>query len=56
MASETSSILIESSSAIRTVDAAIQGTLNAEDLGIEDLDLSGFAVPDLELAVGELPA
>lgn len=56
MATESSSMLIESSSAIRTVDGAIQGTLTPDQLGLEDdLDLSGFSVPTLDLSVGELP-
>jgi sn-glycerol 3-phosphate transport system substrate-binding protein len=57
MANQSSSMLIESSSAIRTVDGAIQGTLTPDQIGLEDegLDLSGFSVPDLRITVGELP-
>ena len=56
MATETSSMLIDSSSAIRTVDGAVQGTLSPDQLGLEgDEDLSGFVFPDLRLTVGELP-
>ncbi|MGB3411519.1 MAG: extracellular solute-binding protein [Microthrixaceae bacterium] len=56
MASETSSMLIDSSSALSTVDAAISGTIKPEDVGLEDgLDLSGFVFPDLRITVGELP-
>lgn len=56
MATESSSMLIESSSAIRTVDGAIQGTLTPDQLGLGDeIDLSGFSVPTLDLSVGELP-
>lgn len=56
MATESSSMLIDSSSAIRTVDGAVQGTLSPDQLGLEgDEDLSGFVFPDLRLTVGELP-
>ena len=56
MATETSSMLIDSSSAIRTVDGAVQGTLTPDQLGLEgNEDLSGFSFPTLRLTVGELP-
>ncbi len=56
MAGETSTMLIDSSSALSTVDAAIAGTIKAEDVGLEEgLDLSGFKFPDLRITVGELP-
>lgn len=56
MATQSSSMLIDSSSAIRTVDGAVQGTLTPDQLGIEgDADLSGFTFPTLRLTVGELP-
>ncbi len=56
MATQTSSMLIETSGAIRTVDAAIQGTLTPEQIGAEaGVDLSGFKFPTLNLTVGELP-
>lgn len=56
MATESSSMLIDSSSAIRTVDGAVQGTLTADQLGMDTgQDLSGFAFPTLQLTVGELP-
>ena len=56
MATQTSSMLIDSSSAIRTVDGAVQGTLTPDQLGLEgEADLSGFSFPTLRLTVGELP-
>jgi sn-glycerol 3-phosphate transport system substrate-binding protein len=56
MATESSSMLIDSSSAIRTVDGAVQGTLTPDQIGLEaDQDLSGFVFPELRLTVGELP-
>lgn len=56
MASETSTMLIDSSSALSTVDAAIAGTIKPEDVGLEEgIDLSGFKFPDLRINVGELP-
>lgn len=56
MATQSSSMLIDSSSAIRTVDGAVQGTLTADQLGMETgQDLSGFSFPSLRLTVGELP-
>ncbi len=57
MATETSSMLIDSSSAIRTVDGAVAGTLTPDQLGLGDEagDLSAFTFPDLRLTVGELP-
>jgi sn-glycerol 3-phosphate transport system substrate-binding protein len=57
MATESSSMLIDSSSSIRTVDGAIQGTLTPDQLGLGDEagDLSGFSFPTLRLTVGELP-
>jgi sn-glycerol 3-phosphate transport system substrate-binding protein len=56
MATQTSSMLIDSSSAIRTVDGAVQGTLTADQLGMDTgQDLSGFSFPTLRLTVGEMP-
>lgn len=56
VATQSSSMLIETSTASTTVDALIAGTLNASDLGLEDGgDLSGLKFPDLEVGVGELP-
>jgi sn-glycerol 3-phosphate transport system substrate-binding protein len=56
VATQSSSMLIETSTASTTIDALITGTLDAEDLGIEgDTDLSGLAFPDLEVGVGMLP-
>jgi sn-glycerol 3-phosphate transport system substrate-binding protein len=56
VATQSSSMLIETSTASTTIDALITGTLNAEDLGLEGgPDLSGLAFPDLEVGVGMLP-
>ena len=56
MATQTSSMLIDSSSAIRTVDGAVQGTLTPDQLGMDTgQDLSGFSFPTLRLTVGEMP-
>jgi sn-glycerol 3-phosphate transport system substrate-binding protein len=56
VATQSSSMLIETSTAATTVDALITGTLNAEDLGLQGgPDLSGLAFPDLEVGVGMLP-
>lgn len=57
MAFQTSSMLIDTSSAISTVDAAIAGTLTPDQVGLKegDIDLSSFAVSDLRIGVGELP-
>ena len=50
-------MLIDTSSAIRTVDGAVGGTLDADQVGLEGegTDLSGFSFPDLGLTVGGLP-
>lgn len=57
MALQESSILIETSTAITTVDAAIDGTLRNEDIGAEDLgiDLSKVNVGTLDVGVGPNP-
>lgn len=56
MATQTSSMLIDTSSAISTVDAAIRGTLNPEDLGLDSgTDTSGIKFSDLRMGVGENP-
>ena len=56
MATETSSMLIDTSAAISTVDSAIEGTLDPDQVGLDDgTDLSGFSFPDLQLTVGGLP-
>lgn len=57
MAFQTSSMLIDTSSAISTVDAAIAGTLTPDQVGLKegDIDLSTFSVGDLRIGVGELP-
>lgn len=57
MALQQSSILIETSTAITTVDAAIEGTLTNEDVGAENLgiDLSSVKVDTLDVGVGGNP-
>ncbi len=57
MATQTSSMLIDTSTAITTVDAAIQGTLSNSDIGAEDLgiDLSGIKFDTLSVGVGLNP-
>lgn len=56
VATQSSSMLIETSTASTTVDALITGSLNAEDLGLEaGADLSGLSFPDLEVGVAQLP-
>lgn len=53
-ATQSSSMLIETSTAITTVNGVIEGTLTGEDLGV-DLDLSTVRLPDLDISVGDLP-
>ncbi|MCB1271069.1 MAG: extracellular solute-binding protein [Microthrixaceae bacterium] len=56
MATQSSSMLIETSTAATTVDALITGSLKAEDIGADaGTDLSGLAFPDLDVGVGQLP-
>ncbi len=56
VATQASSMLIETSTAATTVDGIIEGSLNAADVGLDEgTDLSGIAFPDLDLGVGELP-
>lgn len=56
MAQQTSSMLIDTSSAISTVDAAIRGTINPEDLGLDaGTDTSAIQFADLNIGVGENP-
>lgn len=56
VATQSSSMLIETSTAATTVNALITGTLNADDLGLSGgPDLSGLAFPDLDVGVGQLP-
>ena len=56
VARQSSSMLIETSTASTTIDALITGTLDAEDLGLDEgTDLSGLKFPELEVGVGELP-
>ncbi len=56
VATQSSSMVMETSTASTTVDALINGTLSAEDLGLDSgSDLSGLAFPDLDIGVGQLP-
>ena len=57
MALESSSMLIDTSTAITSVNSAIEGTLKNEDIGAEDLgiDLSTFKFDGLQIAVGLNP-
>lgn len=57
MALGQSSILIDTSTAITSVNSAIEGTLRNEDLGAEDLgiDLSTFKFDNLRIGVGLNP-
>lgn len=56
VATQSSSMLIETSTASTTIDALIAGTLKAEDIGVDaGTDLSGLAFPDLDVGVGQLP-
>ena len=56
VATQSSSMLIQTSTAITTINGIIEGTLNAEDLGVEtDLDLSAIKLPDLPVGVGLAP-
>lgn len=56
VATQSSSMLIETSTASTTIDALITGTLDAKDLGLDEgTDLSTLKFPDLEVGVGELP-
>ncbi|MDQ2678991.1 MAG: extracellular solute-binding protein [Actinomycetota bacterium] len=57
MALGTSSMLIDTSTAITSVNSAIEGTLKNEDIGAEDLgiDLSTFKFDTLKIGVGLNP-
>ncbi|MCZ7629716.1 MAG: extracellular solute-binding protein [Microthrixaceae bacterium] len=56
VATQSSSMLIETSTASTTIDALIAGTLKPEDIGVDTgTDLSGLAFPDLDVGVGQLP-
>lgn len=57
MALGTSSMLIGTSTAITSIDAAFAGTLNAADLGIEDpaADASGVQLEEFAVAVAPAP-
>lgn len=57
MALGTSSMLIGTSTAITSIDAAFAGTLDAADLGIEDpgVDASGFQLEEFAVAVAPAP-
>ena len=56
IATESSSLLIDTSAAISTVNGAIEGTLTADQVGLDEgTDLGGFRYPDLRLTVAALP-
>lgn len=56
IATQSASMLIETSTASTTIDALIAGTLRPEDIGADTgTDLSGLAFPDLDVGVGQLP-
>lgn len=56
IATQSASLMIETSTASTTVDALIAGTLDASDIGMDETsDLSGLKFPDLEIGVAELP-
>jgi sn-glycerol 3-phosphate transport system substrate-binding protein len=57
MALQTSSMLIDTSTAITSVNAAIEGTLKSEDIGAADLgiDLSAVKFDTLKIGVGLNP-
>src|SRR5690606_16922402 len=57
MALGQSSMLIDTSTAITSVNGAIEGTLTNEDLGAEDLgiDLSAIQLDSLQVGVGLNP-
>lgn len=56
MANQSASFLIDTSTAISTVNAVLEGTLTPDQVGLDsDLDLSGFHIPDLNIGVGGLP-
>ena len=56
MATQSSSMLIETSTAATTIDALITGSLKADQLGVQTgTDLSKLKFPDLDVGVGELP-
>lgn len=57
MALQQSSMLIDTSTAITSVNSAIEGSLTTEDLGAEDLDVdfSQFDLSGLEIGVGLNP-
>jgi|GEM_PF-443218 len=57
MALQTSSMLIDTSTAITSVNAAIEGTLKNEDIGATDLgiDLSTVKFDTLKIGVGQNP-
>lgn len=56
VATQSSSMLIETSTAATTINALIEGTLKAEDLGLDTgTDLSGAKFPNLQVGVGKLP-
>lgn len=57
-ATQSAAMLIQTSTAITTVNGVIEGSLNAEDLGLKGsaaAGVSGFKIPNLNIGVGLLP-
>ena len=57
-ATQSAAMLIQTSTAITTVNGVIEGSLNAEDLGLSGdagKAVSGFKIPNLNIGVGLLP-
>jgi ABC-type glycerol-3-phosphate transport system substrate-binding protein len=57
-ATQSAAMLIQTSTAITTVNGVIEGSLNAEDLGLAGdagKAVSGFKIPNLNIGVGLLP-
>jgi len=57
-ATQSAAMLIQTSTAITTVNGVIEGSLNAEDLGLSGdagAAVSGFKIPNLNIGVGLLP-
>jgi len=56
-ATQSAAMLIQTSTAITTVNGVIEGSLNAEDIGLgsDGPDLSSIKIPNLNIGVGLLP-
>lgn len=53
MALQQSSMTIDTSAAISTIDSVLEGTADVEDLGLDELGLD--AIPEIEIDVGVAP-